>query len=160
MCTRNFKTRFYLVALLRARKCIKMNCRHCGVKLNLPLVDLGSAPPSNAYLTKESLSLPESYFPLRVLVCENCWLVQTEEFGQASSLFPADYAYFSSGSRAWLAHAEKYVAEMVDRFALTSKSYVVEVAANDGYLLQYVVARGIPCLGIEPTHLTADAARQ
>lgn len=135
-----------------------MNCRHCQSVLSLLLIDLGSAPPSNAYLTAESLPQPERYFPLRVLVCENCWLVQTADF--AGELFPADYAYFSSTARGWLDHAVRYVAEATDRFSLGHNSLVVEVAANDGYLLQYLLPRQIPCLGIEPTHLTAEAARR
>jgi SAM-dependent methyltransferase len=137
-----------------------MNCRHCHSPLSLTLVDLGSAPPSNAYLAKESLHVAERWFPLRVLVCEACWLVQTEDFAAADELFDAEYAYFSSYSSTWLAHAEAYVAEMTRRFALGPQSLVVEVAANDGYLLQYVQARGIPCLGIEPTASTAAAARE
>ncbi|MGE5294481.1 MAG: methyltransferase domain-containing protein [Solirubrobacterales bacterium] len=136
-----------------------MKCRHCGAGLSLPFIDLGSAPPSNAYLTSETLHAPEKWFPLRVLVCERCWLVQTEDFAQAQELFNAEYAYFSGFSKSWLAHAEHYVAEMVARFHLTADSHVVEVAANDGYLLQYVKARGIPCMGIEPTASTAAAAR-
>ena len=136
-----------------------MRCRHCGAQLGLTLVDLGSAPPSNAYLTADKLERPEKYFPLRVLVCESCWLVQTEDFAQADELFDADYSYFSGYSVSWLEHAEEYVRSMVQRFGLTRESYVVEVAANDGYLLQYVQARGIPCLGIEPTASTAAAAR-
>ncbi|HSO83519.1 class I SAM-dependent methyltransferase, partial [Thiocapsa sp.] len=127
--------------------------------LTLPFVDLGSAPPSNAYLTEEALRAPEIWYPLRVLVCEHCWLVQTEDFAQADALFDTDYAYFSSYSSTWLAHAERYVAAMVERFGLTDASHVVEIAANDGYLLQYVQARGIHCTGIEPTTSTADAAR-
>jgi SAM-dependent methyltransferase len=136
-----------------------VRCRHCGAQLGLTLVDLGSAPPSNAYLTADKLERPEKYFPLRVLVCESCWLVQTEDFAQADELFDADYSYFSGYSSSWLEHAEEYVRSMVQRFGLTPESYVVEVAANDGYLLQYVQARGIPCLGIEPTASTAGAAR-
>ena len=136
-----------------------MNCRHCGAKLVLPLVDLGSAPPSNAYLTEDSLHGPEKWFPLRVLVCEQCWLVQTEDFSQADELFDAEYAYFSGFSESWLQHCERYVAEMLSRFNLTPRSHVVEVAANDGYLLQYVKAHDIPCTGIEPTTSTATAAR-
>ncbi|MCT7961893.1 class I SAM-dependent methyltransferase [Laspinema sp. D1] len=136
-----------------------MKCRHCGSELKLPLVDLGSAPPSNAYLTEQTLHAPERWFPLRVLVCESCWLVQTEDFAQADELFDADYAYFSGFSSSWLAHCGRYVFEMVERFGLNQDSYVVEVAANDGYLLQYVQGRGIPCLGIEPTASTAAAAR-
>lgn len=136
-----------------------MKCRHCGSSLTLPLVDLGSAPPSNAYLTAEKLHTSEKWFPLRVLVCESCWLVQTEDFAQAEELFDADYAYFSGFSQSWLQHSERYVAIMVQRFGLNKQSHVVEVAANDGYLLQYVKARNIPCTGIEPTTSTANAAR-
>ena len=136
-----------------------MKCRHCGSELKLPLVDLGSAPPSNAYLTAQTLHAPEKWFPLRVLVCEHCWLVQTEDFAQANELFDAEYAYFSGFSSSWLAHSERYVADMVERFNLTADSHVVEVAANDGYLLQYVKARNIPCTGVEPTASTAAAAR-
>ena len=136
-----------------------MNCRHCQSELQLPLVDLGSAPPSNAYLTEQTLRAPEKWFPLRVLVCEQCWLVQTEDFAQAHELFDAEYAYFSGFSSSWLAHSERYVADMVARFELGARSHVVEIAANDGYLLQYVQARNIPCTGVEPTAGTAAAAR-
>lgn len=136
-----------------------MRCRHCQAELTLPLVDLGSAPPSNAYLTKETLRAPEKYYPLRVLVCTQCWLAQTEDYAEADELFSADYAYFSSFSTIWLKHAEQYVARMVQRFSLNEESRIIEVAANDGYLLQYAQVRGIPCLGIEPTTSTADAAR-
>lgn len=136
-----------------------MKCRHCNADIKLPLVDLGSAPPSNAYLTVESLKAPEKWFPLRVLVCESCWLVQTEDFAQANELFDAEYAYFSGFSTSWLAHAERYVNTMVTRFGLDATSHVVEVAANDGYLLQYVKAKSIPCTGVEPTASTAAAAR-
>ena len=136
-----------------------MKCRHCGSELKLPLVDLGSAPPSNAYLTEQTLKAPEKWFPLRVLVCEQCWLVQTEDFAQAHELFDAEYAYFSGFSSSWLEHSERYVTDMVARFGLDADSHVVEVAANDGYLLQYVNARGIPCTGVEPTASTAAAAR-
>lgn len=136
-----------------------MKCRHCGSGLKLPLVDLGSAPPSNAYLTEQTLRAPEKWFPLRVLVCEQCWLVQTEDFAQAAELFDAHYAYFSAFSSSWLAHCERYVADMTARFGLGSNSHVVEIAANDGYLLQYVQKLNIPCTGVEPTALTAAAAR-
>ncbi len=136
-----------------------MRCRHCHSELKLSMADLGSAPPSNAYLTSKSLHAAERWFPLRVLVCEGCWLVQTEDFAQADDLFDADYAYFSGFSTSWLAHSERYVAEMVQRFDLNSESHVIEVAANDGYLLQFVKARGIRCTGVEPTASTADAAR-
>jgi SAM-dependent methyltransferase len=136
-----------------------MNCRHCGADLKLSLVDLGSAPPSNAYLTMQMLNTPEKWFPLRVLVCERCWLVQTDDFAQARELFDDKYAYFSSYSRSWLSHSERYVVEMSTRFELGGESHVVEVAANDGYLLQYFQNRNIPCTGIEPTASTASAAR-
>ena len=136
-----------------------MKCRHCQAELTLSLIDLGTAPSSNAYLNQQKIHAPEKYFPLRVLVCTECWLVQTEDYAGAEELFPADYAYFSSFSITWLKHAEKYVTDMAQRFALNANSYIVEVAANDGYLLQYAKAQGIPCLGIEPTTSTADAAR-
>lgn len=134
-----------------------MNCRGCGTELKLPLIDLGTAPASNAYLRADQLSQAEQWVPLKVEVCEHCWLVQTNDYTQADSLFDADYAYFSSYSSSWLAHAERYVADMVERFGLNQDSRVVEIAANDGYLLQYVAARGIRCLGVEPTRSTADA---
>ena len=136
-----------------------MKCRHCSTDLTTPFIDLGSAPPSNAYLTAQTLRVPEKWFPLGVLVCTECWLVQTEDFAEVAALFDADYAYFSSFSTTWLAHAERYVAGMADRFGLNAASHVVEVAANDGYLLQYVKERGIPCVGVEPTASTAAAAR-
>lgn len=136
-----------------------MKCRHCQAELTLPLIDLGAAPPSNAYLTQQTLRAPEKYFPLRVLVCTECWLAQTEDYAGADELFSADYAYFSSYSTTWLKHAEQYVADMTQRFALNANSHIVEVAANDGYLLQFAKARDIPCLGVEPTASTANAAR-
>lgn len=137
-----------------------MKCRHCEAELTMPFIDLGSAPPSNAYLTEDSLKKPEKWFPLKVLVCKECWLVQTEDYANADELFDSDYAYFSSFSTTWLKHAEQYVFDMVERFKLTKSSQVVEIAANDGYLLQYVKNREINCLGIEPTASTAKAARE
>jgi len=137
-----------------------VKCRHCGSDVSHVLVDLGVAPPSNAYLTKMALKRPEKYFPLRVLVCESCWLVQAEAYSRAAELFNEEYAYFSSFSSEWLAHAKKYVNDMVERFGLTKSNVVGEVAANDGYLLQFVNERGINSYGIEPTASTANAARQ
>jgi len=137
-----------------------MKCRHCQAKLTLPMIDLSTAPASNAYLTDDELHAPEKYFPLRVLVCTDCWLVQTEDYASAGELFSADYAYFSSFSTTWLKHAEQYVKDMTKRFSLCKSSHIVEVAANDGYLLQYAQTMGIPCLGIEPTTSTAVAARE
>jgi len=135
-----------------------LKCRHCSAELELTLIDLGNAPPSNAYLTESTPRVPEKWFPLRVLVCTECWLVQTEDYAGIKELFDAEYAYFSSFSITWLRHAEAYVTEMIERFELNTSSNVIEVAANDGYLLQYVKAKGIPCLGIEPTASTAAAA--
>lgn len=137
-----------------------MNCRGCAAPLALPLIDLGTSPPSNAYVRADQLEQAEQWVPLKVAVCQQCWLVQTEDYTSADSLFDAEYAYFSSFSSTWLAHAERYVAGMVERFGLTDDSRVVEIAANDGYLLQYVAGRGIPCLGVEPTRSTAQAARE
>lgn len=137
-----------------------MKCRHCNHELSHSFLDLGSSPPSNAYLSTETLNKPEKWFPLKVMVCDKCWLVQTEDFADAHELFDADYAYFSSFSSSWLKHADDYVQAMIARFQLNTDSKVVEVAANDGYLLQYVKAKNIPCLGVEPTHSTAVAARE
>ncbi len=136
-----------------------MKCRHCGNELRLPFLDLGSAPPSNAYLKSQDLQAPETWYPLRLLVCETCWLVQTEDHAGREQLFSDDYAYFSSYSTSWLAHAQAYVQAMRARYGLGAGSCVVEVAANDGYLLQYVREAGVPCYGIEPTASTAAAAR-
>ena len=136
-----------------------MKCRHCGEELTLRFIDLGSAPPSNAYLTIDQLNAPEKWYPLRVLVCTHCWLVQTEDYANRNELFDQNYAYFSSYSTSWLNHAEKYVSTIVTRFDLGKNSLVVEVAANDGYLLQYIKVRGIPCYGIEPTASTAVVAK-
>ena len=137
-----------------------MKCRHCHAGLSLPFLDLGSAPPSNSYLTAKSLNGPESWYPLKVLVCESCWLVQTEDHAGRDVFFNEDYAYFSSFSASWLAHSKTYVEAMISRFKLGPSHCVVEIAANDGYLLQYVKAAGVPCYGIEPTKSTADAARE
>lgn len=136
-----------------------MKCRHCRAELVTTFLDLGSAPPSNAYLSTAQLRAPEVCYPLRLLVCESCWLVQTEDHAGREALFADDYAYFSSFSTSWLDHSRRYVDAMRRRFALDRGSLVVEVAANDGYLLQYVQQAGIPCYGIEPTASTAAAAR-
>jgi len=136
-----------------------VKCRHCASELRLPFLDLGSAPPSNAYLKPQDLQAPETWYPLRLLVCTSCWLVQTEDHAGREQLFSDDYAYFSSFSTSWLAHAQAYVQAMRSRFGLDAASCVVEVAANDGYLLQYVQQAGVPCYGIEPTASTAAAAR-
>lgn len=135
-----------------------MKCRHCERTLKHTFLDLGFAPPSNAYLSTDDLSKPEKYYPLRLKVCDSCWLVQTEDFAQAHELFDANYAYFSSTSSSWLKHAREYSDHVIERFNLGSNSQVVEIASNDGYLLRNFVSEGIPCLGIEPTIGTAKAA--
>jgi len=123
-------------------------------------VDLGFAPPSNAYLTADGLKKPELYFPLKLFVCEHCWLVQTEDYTSAESLFNKDYAYFSSTSHSWLEHAKRYSQMIIERENLGADSFVIEIAANDGYLLKNFVSADIPCLGIEPTDSTAAAAEK
>lgn len=137
-----------------------MNCRHCNTPLRQTFLDLGFAPPSNAYLTAADLAKPEKYYPLQIKVCTECWLVQTEDYAQADELFSPDYAYFSSTSQSWLKHAEHYAEAMIKKLDLGSENFVVEIASNDGYLLRNFVARNIPCLGIEPTDSTAAVAEQ
>jgi SAM-dependent methyltransferase len=137
-----------------------VKCRHCDHELSQTFLDLGSAPPSNAYLSAAELNAPEIFYPLRLMVCEHCYLVQTEDYAGRETLFSKDYAYFSSFSSSWLVHAKHYVTQMIERFDFTDQSRIVEVAANDGYLLQYVKAVGIPCYGIEPTKSTAEVARE
>ncbi len=137
-----------------------MKCRHCGAGLAHTFLDLGFAPPSNAYRTSEDLARPETYYPLKIKVCDRCWLVQTEDYAQAQELFSAEYAYFSSTSSGWLAHAADYAAGIIRRLGLNGESFVVEVASNDGYMLRNFVDAGIPCLGIEPTASTARAAEE
>lgn len=137
-----------------------MNCRHCHSSLEHIFLDLGFAPPSNAYLTEDNLKEPELYFPLKVFVCDRCWLVQTEDHARADELFRSDYAYFSSTSSSWVKHAAHYATMITDRLHLGEESFVIEVAANDGYLLKNFVATKIPCLGIEPTASTAAAAEK
>ena len=137
-----------------------MNCRHCHHPLEHVFLDLGFAPPSNAYLGGADLGKPERYYPLKLYVCEHCWLVQTEDYAQADDLFSPDYAYFSSTSSSWLAHAKSYTDMIAERLGLNRDSMVIEVAANDGYLLKNFVASNIPCLGVEPTASTAAAAEK
>lgn len=135
-----------------------MNCRHCGAPLHHTFLDLGFAPPSNAYRAENQLRAPEVWLPLKLHVCDHCWLVQTEDYAQADELFRHDYAYFSSTSTTWLEHARRYAETMRKRLSLDRDSMVVEIASNDGYLLRNFVAAGIPCLGVEPTDSTASAA--
>lgn len=137
-----------------------MKCRHCDTPLSDVFVDLGAAPPSNAFLREQDLALVESYFALKVYTCHECRLVQVDEVQRHDALFSEDYVYFSSFSPSWLAHAQRYVDTTAERLALNAHSLVLEVASNDGYLLQYVQQRGIACVGIEPTAGTARVARE
>ena len=135
-----------------------MKCRHCGNASFIPFANLQNCPLSNAMLTEQDLYSPEVYYPLSVGVCDCCFLAQVDEHKSANEIFGADYTYFSSFSRSWLDHAERFAAMAIDRFGLGEQSHVVEIASNDGYLLQYFLARGIPVLGIEPSANTAAAA--
>ncbi len=137
----------------------KPTCRHCQTPLSLDFLDLGHAPPSNAYLSPKDMRRAETTYPLRLKACPSCRLVQTEDFAAADALFDADYAYFSSTSRSWLDHAAAYVEMITARLGLGGDSHVIEVASNDGYLLKNFVAAGISCLGVEPTKGTAEAAQ-
>jgi 2-polyprenyl-3-methyl-5-hydroxy-6-metoxy-1,4-benzoquinol methylase len=136
-----------------------MKCRHCKNELTTEFADLGFSPPSNSFLTKEQLNGSETFYPLKTMVCEKCFLVQIDEFAKHGDIFSADYAYFSSFSTSWLAHAKAYTEMMIERFGFNEKSLVIEIASNDGYLLQYFKEKGVPVLGIEPTANTAAAAK-
>jgi len=136
---------------------VATKCRSCGADLQKTFVDLGMSPLCETYPSSADLNRGEIYYPLHVYVCETCWLVQLEEYESAENIF-SDYAYFSSYSDSWLKHAETYCEKMTSRFGLTSQSLVVEVASNDGYLLQYFVQRGLPVLGIEPAGNVAKVA--
>jgi len=133
-------------------------CRHCKAPLLQKVLDLGYAPPSNSYVPLEKLNKPELNFPLRLRVCDKCFLVQTEDFTDAELLFDAEYAYFSSTSVSWLKHAKTFANDIINRLDLSSDSHVLEIASNDGYMLRNFHELGIPCLGIEPTDSTATAA--
>ena len=137
-----------------------MKCRHCKTLLKNTFIDLGYAPPSNAYLNENDLNRPEIYYPLKIKVCNKCWLVQTEDYTDAKALFTSEYAYFSSTSSSWLSHAKEYAKKMIKDLNLNNKSMVIEVASNDGYLLKNFIKEQIPCLGIEPTKSTADVAKK
>ena len=137
-----------------------MECRFCKTILENVFIDLINSPASNSFLSKEQLNEPETFYPLKVYVCEKCWLVQIDEYKKSDSIFNNDYVYFSSYSTSWLAHSKAYAALMLDRFKFNSNSLVVEIASNDGYLLQYFNEKNIPVLGIEPTKNTAKVAVQ
>ncbi len=136
-----------------------MNCRFCKQPLNNKFLDLVNSPPSNSFLTQEQLNEPEPYYPLTIYACTNCFLVQVDEYKKAKEIFSDEYVYFSSFSKSWVEHARLYVEDMITRFGYNEESHVVEIASNDGYLLQHFVARGVPVLGIEPTRNTAEVAR-
>ena len=135
-----------------------MNCRFCNTSLHFEFLDLVNSPPSNSFLSIDQLNEPEVFFPLRVWVCDNCFLVQIDEYEKSSAIFNNDYVYFSSFSKSWLNHAKKYCEEVVKRLSLNEDSKVIEIASNDGYLLQFFLEKKIPVLGIEPTKNTASIA--
>lgn len=135
-----------------------MKCRFCNHEVETEFADLVNSPASNSYLTVEQLNEPETFFPLKVMVCEKCFLVQVDEYKKSADIFNHDYAYFSSFSTSWLTHCKKYVDMMTDRFGFNANSLIVEVASNDGYLLQYFKEKNIPVLGVEPTANTAAVA--
>jgi len=135
-----------------------MNCRFCKEPLSNKFVDLINCPPSNSFLSFEQLNQPESYYPLTIYACSKCYLVQVDEYKKAEEIFNSDYVYFSSYSTSWVQHALRYVEEMIERFKYNENSSVIEIASNDGYLLQHFRDRGVPVLGIEPTQNTANVA--
>ncbi|MEM6505131.1 MAG: class I SAM-dependent methyltransferase [Planctomycetota bacterium] len=135
-------------------------CRFCGAPLRHTFIDLGHTPLCQSVLTEAQLDQPEQTYPLHAYVCDQCWLVQLKAYVSGESIFGGEYAYFSSYSDSWLAHCERYVEAMIGRFGLDGQSKVVELASNDGYLLQYFVQRGIPALGIEPASNCAAAAEE
>ena len=137
-----------------------MICRFCKNEVNDIFLDLGFQPPSNSYLSNDDLKSYEITYPLRLFVCNNCWLVQTEDFVKETTFFNEDYAYFSSTSVTWVEHAEKYSKMIINKLKLDSNSLVVEIASNDGYLLKNFNEKKIPCIGIEPTKSTADASEK
>ena len=135
-----------------------MKCRHCNNILKNILIDLGKCPPSNSYLSTKKSCTNEKNFPLKVYVCNFCWLVQTEDIINKTELFTKDYAYFSSYSKTWLKHVSDYTNHIISRLELTEKSLVVEIASNDGCLLDNFKKRNIPCFGIEPTESSVKVA--
>ena len=135
-----------------------MNCRFCKEELNNVFIDLINSPASNSFLTKEELNEPETFYPLKVYTCANCFLVQVDEYKKSDAIFDSNYVYFSSYSTSWLAHAKQYTDMMTERFGYNQDSLVIEVASNDGYLLQYFNEKNIPVMGIEPTANTAEVA--
>jgi 2-polyprenyl-3-methyl-5-hydroxy-6-metoxy-1,4-benzoquinol methylase len=136
-----------------------MQCRFCKTELEHVFIDLFNSPASNSFLTKEQLNEPETFYPLKVYTCHECFLVQVDEYKKSDAIFDSNYVYFSSYSTSWLKHAKEYTEMMTRRFGYNNKSLVIEVASNDGYLLQYFKEQNVPVLGIEPTANTAEAAK-
>ncbi|HZG23829.1 MAG TPA: class I SAM-dependent methyltransferase [Chitinophagaceae bacterium] len=137
-----------------------MLCRFCKASLEKVFIDLVNSPASNSFLRQEQLNEPETFYPLKVYTCSNCFLVQVDEFKKSDSIFNDEYLYFSSYSQSWLAHSKQYTEAMTGRFGLNENSQVVEIASNDGYLLQYFKQKNIPVLGVEPTANTAKVAQE
>jgi hypothetical protein len=136
-----------------------MQCRFCKTELSRVFIDLFNSPASNSFLTAEQLNEPETFYPLKVYTCHHCFLVQVDEYKKSDAIFDSNYVYFSSYSTSWLKHAQAYTEMMTKRFGYTKDSLVIEVASNDGYLLQYFHQNDIPVLGIEPTANTAEVAK-
>ena len=139
---------------------MSFKCRNCNSILEDEIIDLGHQPPSNAYLYEKDLDKAEIRYPLKLFSCPNCKLVQLPEHASSSELFTEDYAYFSSTSTSWCSHAKKFVEKAISKLDLNKNSFVVELASNDGYLLQYFKESNIPCLGVEPTLATANACEK
>lgn len=135
-----------------------MQCRFCKTELNHIFIDLVNSPASNSFLTEEQLKEPETFYPLKIYTCYKCFLVQADEHKKADAIFNSDYVYFSSYSTSWLKHAKAYTDKMTERFGLNNASKIIELASNDGYLLQYFHEKNIPVLGVEPTANTAEVA--
>lgn len=135
-----------------------MHCRFCKTPLEHVFIDLVNSPASNSFLTYDQLSEPETFYPLKVYTCHNCFLVQVDEYKKSDDIFDSNYAYFSSFSTSWLKHAKQYTEKMIERFGYNSESLVIEIASNDGYLLQYFKEQQVRVLGIEPTANTAEVA--
>jgi len=135
-----------------------MQCRFCKTELEHVFIDLVNSPASNSFLSKEQLNEPETFYPLKVYTCHQCFLVQVDEYKKSDAIFDSNYVYFSSYSNSWLKHAKAYTDMMTDRFGYNENSLVIEVASNDGYLLQYFKEKNIPVMGIEPTANTAEVA--
>ncbi len=137
-----------------------MQCRFCNQHLSHVFIDLINSPASNSFLNNEELDEPEVFFPLKVFTCHHCFLVQVDEYKKSDAIFDSNYVYFSSYSKSWLQHAKDYTDVMQNRFSYNQDSLVIEIASNDGYLLQYFKEKNIPVLGVEPTSNTAEVAQK